>query len=164
MDDRGIWKISHLSDILKSSLYVSERIIQLFIVEHFLNIVLSSLFLPFSSIYCQRMINCNKKNNCNEMETVLPHDSAVHWSQIRSSSFTFLFFLSYYILLILSISEQSWWDVCIRLRFIAARAACQRPHLCPVSFLLLKVRSSPLCLIVTLTTGYRHYTSDVLVT
>jgi len=28
------------------------------------------------------------------METVLPHDSAVHWSQMRSSSFTFLFFFA----------------------------------------------------------------------
>lgn len=51
------------------------------------------------------MINCNRNNNCNEMETVLPHDSAARWSQMRPSSFTFLFFLAYLIFLILSFSR-----------------------------------------------------------
>lgn len=56
--------------------------------------------------------------------------------------------------------EQSWWGVCIRLRFIAARAACHGPHLCPVSFLLLKARP-PTSLSRR---GYRHHCAgDALV-
>lgn len=65
----------------------------------------------------------------------IDHRCACHLSLFFSSSHT------------PSFSEQSRWGVCIRLRFVAARAACQGPHLCPVSFLLLKVRSPLLCLI-----------------